>query len=63
MKPAKRTYSAYDDLLADVALVIEDARRAAARSVNTVMTTTYWFIGRRIVEQEQQGAVRAEYGE
>jgi hypothetical protein len=44
MKPLKRTQAAaYDDLLADVAGVIEDARRAAARSVNTVTTTTYWL--------------------
>ncbi len=63
MKAVKRTDTPYDDLLADVARVIEDARRAAARSVNTVMTTTYWLIGRRIVEQEQEGAARAEYGE
>lgn len=64
MKPVKRARAtAYDDLLTDVARVIEDARHAAARSVNTVMTATYWLIGRRIVEQEQQGAARAGYGE
>lgn len=60
----KRTQVAvYEDLLADVARMIEDARRAAARSVNAVMATTYWLVGRRIVEQEQKGAVRAVYGE
>lgn len=53
----------YHGLLADVVRVIEDARRSAARSVNSVMTATYWFIGRRIVEQEQGGKVRAGYGE
>jgi hypothetical protein len=53
----------YDVLLADIARVIEEARRAAARSVNVVMTTTYWLVGRRIVEQEQHGATRAAYGE
>ena len=63
-KEAKQVVLAgYDALLADVARVVEDARRAAARSVNAVMTTTYWLVGRRIVEQEQQGARRAEYGE
>ena len=31
-------------------------------SVNAVMTITYWLIGRRIIEQEQQGAARAGYG-
>lgn len=52
----------YDVLLADVMGVIEDAQRAAARSVNAVMTATYWFIARRLVEHEQRGAERAEDG-
>jgi DUF1016 N-terminal domain len=43
--------------------VIEDARRTAARSVNAVMTATYWLVGRRIVEAEQAGEARAGYGE
>ena len=42
---------------------IEKARSVAARSVNAVMTITYWHVGRRVVEQEQQGAARAGYGE
>ena len=37
--------------------------RAAARSVNAAMTATYWEIGRRVVEYEQGGKVRAGYGE
>jgi predicted nuclease of restriction endonuclease-like (RecB) superfamily len=53
----------YDVLLADVARVIEEARRAAARSVNAVITATYWLVGRRIVEEEQAGQARAGYGE
>jgi len=53
----------YDALLVDVARVVEEARRAAARSVNAVMTATYWFVGERIVEQEQRGSARAGYGE
>jgi predicted nuclease of restriction endonuclease-like (RecB) superfamily len=55
--------SGYEDLLADVARVIEEARRAAACSVNAIMTATYWLVGRRIVEQEQGGRARADYGE
>ena len=35
-------------MLAAVASVVEEERRAAARSVNTVMTATSWEIGRRI---------------
>src|SRR3989338_6069051 len=46
----------------DVAKLIESGRRAAARSVNNVMTATYWLVGRRIIEQEQRGKDRAQYG-
>jgi uncharacterized protein DUF1016 len=53
----------YDTLLVDISHVIEEARHTVARSVNAVMTTTYWLVGRRIVEQEQQGVARAAYGE
>lgn len=52
----------YHAVLDDVVRLIDSARRAAARSVNVVMTATYWAIGRRIVEQEQHGAARAAYG-
>jgi predicted nuclease of restriction endonuclease-like (RecB) superfamily len=53
----------YDRLLADISGLLEHARRAAARSVNAVLTATYWQIGRRIVEHEQRGKRRAEYGD
>lgn len=52
----------YETLLADVVHLVEAARHTAARSVNSVMTATYWTIGRRIVEDEQGGARRAGYG-
>jgi predicted nuclease of restriction endonuclease-like (RecB) superfamily len=43
--------------------LIEASRRASARAVNAFMTATYWEIGRRIVEFEQDGRDRANYGE
>jgi predicted nuclease of restriction endonuclease-like (RecB) superfamily len=55
--------SGYDAVLTEVADLLEAARRAAARSVNAVMTATYWQIGRRLVEVEQEGQNKAEYGE
>jgi hypothetical protein len=62
--PRKRVALAgYDNLLVDIAVVLEDARRTAARAVTSVMTTTYWLVGQRIVEQEQHGASRAGYGD
>lgn len=52
----------HNALVADVVPLIEAGRAAAARSVNSVMATTYWHVGRVIVEREQRGARRAEYG-
>jgi hypothetical protein len=48
-------------LFAEVRELIQSARHAAA-SVNTLQVLTNFEIGRRIVEQEQKGAKRAEYG-
>lgn len=52
----------YNGLLGEVVKLLETARRTSARAVNAVMTATYWEIGRRIVEVEQQGSAQAEYG-
>lgn len=52
----------YDGLVSGVAELLEQSRRTAARSVNSILTATYWEIGRRIVEFEQGGEARAEYG-
>lgn len=57
------TSRSYDTLLRDVSALLDEARRLAARSVNTIITATYWEIGHRIVEYEQRGARRAAYGE
>lgn len=53
----------YGDIHTGIVELLETARRAAARSVNALMTASYWEIGRRIVEFEQGGKERAEYGE
>ena len=53
----------YGDIHSAIVQLLEEARRAAARSVNALMTASYWEIGRRIVEAEQGGQERAEYGE
>jgi hypothetical protein len=54
-------HQVYTGLLTGVSDLLEQARYAAARSVNAVITATYWEIGRRIVEYEQGGDIRAEY--
>lgn len=53
----------YNSILSDLSKLLEQSRRMTARSVNAIMTATYWEIGRRIVEVEQKGEERAEYGE
>ena len=53
----------YDSIVSELSDLIESARRVSARSVNAVMTASYWEIGRRIVESEQRGKKRAGYGE
>lgn len=52
----------YTGLVTGIVDLLESARRSAARSVNAIMTATYWEIGRRIVQVEQGGATKAEYG-
>ena len=61
-KVPKRTES-YEALLARVIQEVTKARHLSARVVNAAMTATYWLIGRHIVEYEQAGKARAEYGE
>ena len=45
----------YPGIHGDIVALLEAARHAAARSVNALMTASYWEIGRRIVEFEQGG--------
>ena len=52
----------YKAVYGDVSKIIDAARESSARSVNAAMTAGYWLVGRRIVEFEQSGEERAEYG-
>jgi predicted nuclease of restriction endonuclease-like (RecB) superfamily len=49
-------------LLNDVRAILQEARGKVYTAANTAMVDAYWRIGRRIVEEEQGGAARAEYG-
>lgn len=53
----------YDAMIRRVVRLVDQSRRVASRAVNAVMTSTYWAIGRHIVEYEQRGRRRADYGE
>jgi len=47
----------------EISELLKQARNTAYKSVNTIMVQTYWRIGKRIVEQEQHGQYRANYGD
>lgn len=49
-------------LFAEIRQILIGARQTAYKAVNFAMVTAYWNIGRLIVEDEQQGSTRAEYG-
>ncbi|HBR22072.1 MAG TPA: DUF1016 domain-containing protein [Nitrospiraceae bacterium] len=61
-EPQTKGIKGYNTILSDVAELLESARRVSARATNAIMTATYWEIGRRIVEFEQEGMDKAEYG-
>ena len=46
----------------DVRRILEEARNGAYAAINSMMTNAYWLVGKRIVEEEQKGKERAEYG-
>jgi len=46
----------------EIKQILEQARNKAYSAVNSAMVSAYWLIGKRIVEEEQQGNERAEYG-
>jgi len=50
------------DLFQNIKTLLHSARNQVVRAVNTTMVQTYFEIGRLIVEHEQQGNVKAEYG-
>ncbi|MDR2841035.1 MAG: DUF1016 N-terminal domain-containing protein [Paludibacter sp.] len=47
----------------EISELLQQARNTAYQAVNTVMVNTYWQIGKRVVEQEQHGQNRANYGD
>ncbi|MBO5423613.1 MAG: DUF1016 family protein [Fibrobacteraceae bacterium] len=58
----KATQISDNSLYNKIASILEESRKFVATTVNTAMVQTYFEIGRLIVEEEQHGNVRAEYG-
>lgn len=52
----------YQSLIEQIGGLLQSGRQKAIQSVNTILVQTYWQIGRYIVEFEQHGNERAEYG-
>ena len=63
MKKSTLPIKNYTQVHADIIKILEAARYTAVRNVNSIMTASYWEVGRRIVENEQEGEERAVYGE
>lgn len=62
MKAIRKTKPTYRKLLANIGLTIKRARVNAVRVINETLVLANWEIGRHIIEFEQQGKARAEYG-
>ena len=56
------SHEPYSDLIESISALIEQARGEVRYAVNQAMVQSYWQIGKVIVEHEQQGQERAEYG-
>lgn len=54
--------TSYNTLINDLHALVDASRDAAYKAVNSAMLDMYWNIGKRIVEEEQKGDQRAEYG-
>lgn len=52
----------YKQMLERIGIILEEGRRRAYSVVNDVIVKTYWNIGKEIVEYEQKGKEKAEYG-
>lgn len=52
----------YQSVISDIRDIITEGRNSAYSAASAAMIMTYWNIGKRIVEQEQSGENRAEYG-
>ena len=46
----------------EIKQIVQQARKQAYSAINSAMVEAYWKLGKRIVEEEQQGQVRADYG-
>ncbi len=59
----KRMAGGYQKLITDIAGIITYGRNQSIQAIDVIQAQTYWCIGKEIVEYEQGGKTRAEYGD
>ena len=52
----------FQQLFNRISSIIEEAKHKIAYSIDNTMVQSYWRIGKEIIEEEQRGQFRAEYG-
>ncbi|HLC81020.1 MAG TPA: PDDEXK nuclease domain-containing protein [Candidatus Nanoarchaeia archaeon] len=60
--PLRENKQKYSSLINSIGALLEQGRKQAYQSVNSILVKTYWEIGKQIVEYEQHGEEKAEYG-
>ena len=63
MKQIQQNNNHYNELISQIGDLLQQGRRQAIYAVNEILVQTYWQIGKYIVEFEQNGAAKAEYGD
>ena len=58
----KLTKNKYNELIEKIADFVTKSRTQLVRTINTAIVNTYWSIGKYIIEYEQKGKERANYG-
>ena len=57
-----KTSAIASNVISEIKSIVAQSRQQAYAAVNQAMVNAYWQIGKRIVEEEQQGKERADYG-
>jgi predicted nuclease of restriction endonuclease-like (RecB) superfamily len=52
----------YEQLITEIGHLLQSGRQQVAQATHSILVQTYWYIGQHIVEFEQKGNERAEYG-
>ena len=63
MKNKEISPQSYSSLLDRIADILVEARIKVVREINKAQVLAYWEIGREIIEFEQKGKIRADYGQ